>query len=132
MMSKKPKYLPLITIFTVFILCVFFYDKWEEIETNNIKTYLLENLSKRGESIESSYNIDIKNEFELNPEHSICNKDEEILFVAFVNIAPSFFEKRDLIRSTYGNDFGSDFKLLFSIGMSMDEMVNEKIKEEYI
>jgi hypothetical protein len=127
-LKKESKYLKSIAIFTVFILCVFFYYKWEEIERANIKSYLLENLSKRGES----YDIDIKNEFELNPEYSICSKDEEILIIAFVNIAPNFFEKRNLIRSTYGNDFGSDFKLVFSVGMSSDEMVNAKIKEEYL
>jgi beta-1,3-galactosyltransferase 1 len=103
-----------------------------EIERSNIRDYLLENLSKRGKSIESSEEVDIKDEFELNPEYSICNKDEEILFIAFVVIAPSFFEKRNLIRSTYGNNLGSDFKLVFSVGMSKDEKVNKKIREEYL
>jgi hypothetical protein len=130
-MKKQQKYIKSLIIYTVFIICVYFYYKWDAIERINSKVYLLENLSKRGESIESSEEVDIINEFELNPEYSICNKDEEILFIAFVVIAPSFFEKRNLIRSTYGNNFGSDFKLVFSVGMSKDEKVNAKIREEY-
>ena len=48
------------------------------------KKYLIENLSKRGKSIESSEKVDIKNEFESNLENSKCNKDKDILFIAFV------------------------------------------------
>ncbi len=48
------------------------------------KKYLIENLSKRGKSIESSEKVDIKNEFVLNLENSKCNKDKDILFMAFV------------------------------------------------
>jgi len=83
-MKKQQRYIKSLVIYMVFILCVFFYYKWDEIERTNNKVYLLENLSKRGESMESSEEVDIIKEFELNPEYSICKKDEEILFIAFV------------------------------------------------
>ena len=74
------------------------------------------------------------NEFKLNPKTLICEPftGKSILFITFVILAPHHFEKRDLIRQTWGNrTLSPDFKLIFTIGMSKDETVNRKIVNEF-
>ena len=64
----------------------------------------------------------------------ICDpaSNKSIIFITFVILAPDHFEKRDLIRSTWGNkNISEDFKLIFTIGMSKDDQVNRKIQEEF-
>ena len=77
---------------------------------------------------------DNSNEFKINPENTICDptSKKSILFIVFVILAPDHFEKRDLIRSTWGNkSISPDFKLIFTIGMSKDEQINRRIEDEY-
>jgi hypothetical protein len=74
------------------------------------------------------------NEFKLNPKTLICEPftGKSILFITFVILAPHHFEKRDLIRQTWGNrTLSPDFKLIFTIGMSSNETVNRKIEDEF-
>ena len=78
--------------------------------------------------------IENDSEFYLNPKWKICDPDKKnILFVAFVIIAPEHFEKRNLIRRTWGNNSltPEDFKLFFTIGKSANSSINEKIIEEF-
>jgi beta-1,3-galactosyltransferase 2 len=73
-------------------------------------------------------------EFKINPKEFLCqvSSKKSILFIAFVIIAPHFFEKRDLIRSTWGNkSISDDFKIIFTIGMSENEEINKQIEEEH-
>jgi hypothetical protein len=73
-------------------------------------------------------------EFKINPKEILCEvpSKKSILFIAFVIVAPHFFEKRDLIRSTWGNkNISADFKIIFSIGMSNNETINRQIEEEH-
>ncbi len=72
-------------------------------------------------------------EFKINPKKSICQAptNKSFLFLAFVIIAPHYFEKRELIRSTWGNkSISSDFRIIFTIGMSENETINKQIEEE--
>ena len=73
-------------------------------------------------------------EFKINPKELICQtpSNKSILFISFVIIAPQHFEKRDLIRSTWGNkSISSDFRIIFTIGMSENETINRQIEEEH-
>ena len=74
------------------------------------------------------------NEFKLNPKTLVCEPltGKSILFITFVILAPHHFEKRNLIRQTWGNrTLSPDFKLIFTIGMSKDDAVNKKIEDEF-
>ena len=74
--------------------------------------------------------------FTLNPGYSICgnNASKKLLLIAVVIISPDFFEQRELIRQTWGSlaNFEKNFKLIFSIGLSKDKSVNERVKQEFI
>jgi hypothetical protein len=72
-------------------------------------------------------------EFYLNPKDLICEKNKKLLFISFVVIAPEYFEKRDLIRRTWGNNSlaPEDFKLIFSLGFSINSTVNNLIADEF-
>ena len=50
-----------------------------------------------------------------------------------VIISPESFEKRNLIRSTWGNNSlaPEDFKVIFIIGLSTNSTINEVITEEF-
>ena len=100
-------------------------------------TNIHKNLYKN-ENIESVDSIDEEettiDEFKINPKELICQtpSNKPILFIAFVIIAPLYFEKRDLIRSTWGNkSISDDFKIIFTIGMSKNETINRQIEEEH-
>ena len=84
---------------------------------------------------EAENNLERENsEFKLNPKTLVCEplSGESILFITFVIIAPHHFEKRDLIRQTWGNRTLSPvFKLIFTIGMSKDDVVNKRIENEF-
>ena len=72
--------------------------------------------------------------FKLNPKTLVCEpfSGKSILFIAFVILAPHHFDKRDLIRQTWGNrTLSPDFKLIFTIGMSTDKTVNKNIEDEF-
>ena len=78
--------------------------------------------------------IEQNSEFYLNPKWRLCNPyKNKLLLVAFVIIAPEHFDKRNLIRQTWGNNSlaPNDFKLIFTIGKSANLTVNEKIIEEF-
>jgi hypothetical protein len=72
-------------------------------------------------------------EFSLNPKESLCHQDRAQLFIAFVILSPSHFEKRMEIRQTWGNNklFSNDFKLIFTIGASTNLTVNQMIIDEF-
>jgi len=73
--------------------------------------------------------------FKLNPNLSICRPflNKSILFIAFVTLAPHHFEKRQDIRSTWGKAkvFGSDFRLIFTIGLSKNKTINKMTAKEF-
>ena len=107
----------------------------------NIYAYL-----KRGEHFEEKINFYIQDHeenqvdplnftsFKLDPKELICQPSlvKSILFIAFVIIAPHHFEKRALIRATWGNrNISSDFRIIFIVGQSRDETVNVLIEREY-
>ena len=78
--------------------------------------------------------VEEDSEFKLNPKTLICEpfSGKSILFIAFVILAPHHFEKRDLIRQTWGNrTLSPDFKLIFTIGMPKDDAVNKRIEDEF-
>ena len=60
-------------------------------------------------------------------------KNKKQLFIAFVVIAPEYFDKRDLIRRTWGNNSlaPEDFKIIFSLGFSANSTVNTLIIDEF-
>jgi len=70
-------------------------------------------------------------EFSLNPK--VCNSNKPLLLLTFVVIAPELFDKRNLIRSTWGNNSlaPDDYHIIFSIGQSENETINNLIVEEF-
>jgi len=70
-------------------------------------------------------------DFLLNPNYSVCGfSQNKFTFIAFVAIAPDRFQKRKLIRSTYGRN-NTDFRVVFTVGMSTNQTVNKLIVEEF-
>jgi len=72
-------------------------------------------------------------EYKINPKRSICHTptNKSVLFIAFVNIAPHYFEKRNLIRSTWANkSISSEFKVIFTFALSSNKTVNKQIEDE--
>ena len=77
---------------------------------------------------------DPNREFILNPADSICrpNSNKTILLLTFVVIAPHSFEKRMLIRSTWGQtSLFTEMRLIFAVGMSKNDTVNKMIVDEF-
>ena len=75
------------------------------------------------------------NEFKLNPKEKVCqsslSSEQSLLFISFVILAPHNFERRALIRSTWGaKNISSDFKLIFTIGMSQNKTINDLVEKE--
>ena len=71
-------------------------------------------------------------EYKINPKKSFCQTptNKSILFIAFVNIAPHYFEKRNLIRSTWANkSISSEFKVIFTFALSSNKTVNKQIED---
>jgi beta-1,3-galactosyltransferase 2 len=72
-------------------------------------------------------------EYKINPKRSFCQSptNKSFLFITFVNIAPDYFEKRNLIRSTWANkSISSEFKIIFTFALSPNKTVNKQIEEE--
>jgi len=73
-------------------------------------------------------------EFSLNPRELICDPNKKLLIIAFVVIAPDRFEKRNVIRSTWGNHLlaPDEFKIVFSVGQSENSTINEMLANEFL
>jgi beta-1,3-N-acetylglucosaminyltransferase 5 len=73
-------------------------------------------------------------EFYLNPKELICDPNKKLLLIAFVVIAPDRFEKRNVIRSTWGNNSlaPDEFKIVFSVGQSKNSTINEMLVNEFL
>ena len=72
-------------------------------------------------------------EYKINPKKSFCHTptNKSILFIAFVNIAPHYFEKRNLIRSTWANkSISYEFKVIFTFALSSNKTINKQIEDE--
>ena len=75
------------------------------------------------------------NEFILDPKHLICDpaSNKGILLITMVAVGPNSFDKRDIIRKTWGNaNFGKDMKLIFLLAKSTNETINKKIVDEFL
>ena len=74
-------------------------------------------------------------EFRLNPEWSICDKHPQTqtyLFISFVIISPNQFEQRNIIRKTWAKkEFASDVKVIFTVGLSKNQTINELLLDEF-
>ena len=83
-------------------------------------------------NIQESYKT---SEFSLNPGHDVCKarrSNLELLFISFVIIAPSYFEKRNEIRNTWANkQFANDLRNIFVVAMSTNETINQMIRDEF-
>ena len=73
-------------------------------------------------------------EFSLNPKELICDPNKKLLIIAFVVIAPDSFEKRNVIRSTWGNNLlaPDEFKIVFSVGQSENSTINDMLLNEFL
>jgi len=89
--------------------------------------------SKHSDKMFLEYQPNRTAEFYLNPKEFICQNKNKQLFMVFVVIAPEHFDKRKIIRSTWGNNSlaPDDFRLIFSLGFSSNLTVNNLIVEEF-
>ena len=133
-MLKRVFHIIWITLVFMCVLLVWRAFFGDHVDETQMETYLRQKLSSNVNGQQSqlvdAYNP--KRDVNINPEHGLCD-EQSILFVVFVVIAPSYFERRHQIRSTWGNVSlydANDFKLIFSLGMSMDDEVNKRIEEE--
>ena len=113
--------------FLTILILIFLFLNFNPILESHHDTYF--NLIKIDKNTQTS-------DFKLNPESYICDtslsQEKSFTFIAFVILAPHHFEKRHQIRSTWGNKIlSSDFRLIFTIGLSEDEIINKKVKKEY-
>ena len=87
------------------------------------------------ETLPELVHIDLNAEFRIDPKNLICDQksNDSFLFITFVAIAPGYFTKRNLIRSTWGNKrvLPHDFRILFVIGMSPNSTINKLVEEEF-
>ena len=75
------------------------------------------------------------NEFILDPAQLICDpaSNEDILLITMVAIGPKSFDKRAIIRKTWGNaKFRQDMKLIFLLAKSANETINKMIVDEFL
>ena len=74
------------------------------------------------------------NEFVLNPAELICDpvSNKDILLITMVPIKPNSFDKRAIIRKTWGNaNFSKDMKLIFLLAKSANEAINQMVVDEF-
>ena len=114
------------------IWCLFWMDY---IDDESIETYIKQNIITNELRLLKPF--EPAKEININPEHSLCgttrSNERAILFLVFVVMGPSYFERRNIIRATWGNVTlydSNDFKLIFSLGMSADNEINKKIEQE--
>lgn len=117
------------TFFLIFLLDrstqIGFNDPFNEIDSK-INNFLIKGRQKYKNP--HDYNLI------LNPKFSVCGYDlgKKITFIAFVAIAPHLFDQRIKIRESWGNSkVSSQFKVIFSIALSRNPLVNELVKEEF-
>jgi hypothetical protein len=111
----------------VFILSSFSLYCLLYLIIHNEPDYLTRKLWQIESTLEQSFE-----DFFLNPNYSVCGfSQNKFTFITFVAIAPDRFQKRKLIRSTYGRK-NTDFRVVFTVGMSRNQTVNTLIVEEFL
>ena len=138
-LKRKTLFLLIIFFILILIILPFLIEKiylttkrlYIKSHTLSRQDFLQEILSK---NINLTSNFDSKDEnfYHLNPT-SVCISSENLLFISFVIIAPELLQKRNLIRATWANQvhFSNDLKIIFVVGMSKNDDVNDKIKKEF-
>jgi hypothetical protein len=67
----------------------------------------------------------------LNPKHSICKNDKNILILFYSITSASHFEKRQIIRQLWSNySVYPQIRFVFMTGLSSNQTVNQIIKSE--
>lgn len=66
----------------------------------------------------------------INPGNTICGGDSSPTLLALVVTAPGNFERRSLIRKTWANKKYSYMKVVFMMGDSSNQIVNEQVVKE--
>jgi hypothetical protein len=111
------------------------FEKFQDVKLiSDLKSELSTFLDSGNALLSQNNHVRPNEEFYLNPEHQICekNQNKNIIFITFVLIEPQDFEKRNLIRLTYGNkNFDPDFRVIFTVGMSDNKTVNKMIIDEF-
>lgn len=121
-------------LFFFFILIILFifchHFKSIKLKQNSISNNSIENLTSFFNLTRKKNPILEKFKLILNPEFSLCDSKTTIL--AIVLVGPQFFERRDLIRKTWGNlNISQEFKILFSTALSKNETINKLVRNEF-
>lgn len=132
--ARKSLYFIALTIVLILVYILWCLFCKDFIDDETIETYIKQNIITT--ELRPLTSFDPVKEVNINPEHTLCrtpHSNEPVLFFVFVVIGPSYFERRDVIRATWGNVSlydTNDFKLVFSLGMSKDDEVNKRIEKE--
>jgi hypothetical protein len=105
-------------------------ENYAAFEQQQNQTNSIEIFKFNTSSIEGKY------KFTLEPNKSMCisyNQSNKLLLFIYVLVSADFFKNRQTIRETWANSsiMAFNYKIIFSIGLSKQEDVNRKIKEEH-
>jgi len=98
---------------------------------NSIIQTSTKSITKKQDSIKINYPFS----YLTNPEYQICEptKIEKLLLLAFVPSSVDNFNVRRVLRNTWANPIFYDnqkFRVVFMVGLSSNQTVNEMIKKE--
>ena len=141
------KKLALSIIVAFFVLNLFYFIKIDIDIDSKIKSKFFDLFESESESylLNQEYDLECHKctnqmiyEFSINPKFSICGakKDKNITLLAILIISPHQFERRNQIRSSWGNvshineKEPDTFRLIFSLALSTNTTINEMVKNE--
>ena len=138
-MGVKIRINNLLTILCITFLFILFYRHLTfESSSSSLIEMCHQHIRQQPVNDKESFDAGIifVSEFKLNPKEKVCQlslpSDQSLLFISFVILvlAPHHFEKRALIRSTWGaKNISSDFKLIFTCGMSPNKTINDLVEK---
>ena len=124
----------------IFIFILFYIIRIINDESRNLLThveFMKEILNKRID-ISSTFDYEHIDIYRLSPtnlcqSNDFASQNQSLLFISFVIISPDSFHKRQQIRMTWANKtlFSTELKLIFIVGMSKRDDINEKIRTEF-
>ncbi len=115
---------------SILLIYEFKSDQYYEIHIRNetfTKLKYFDELSKQpGVITPNNY------DYILNPGLNICGEDygQKVKVLAMIPISPEHFNRRFIIRNTWGSGsvYPKQLKILFLIGMSKNETINLNVK----
>jgi beta-1,3-galactosyltransferase 1 len=94
-------------------------------------------ISNPGSNLVNKFEPPINSQLKLEPNRAMCakyNETNKLLVFIYVLVSVDYLKRRQAIRNTWANltdnSFASDFRVIFLVGLSKREDLNEKLIEE--